>query len=205
MCPDEDIAKCLIPFHVMTGCDANSCFYGHGKLLLYDKMAKSAEARILLSKCGESLPLSDDALDDLNTYVIRYIYGDVHSTSLELARAAKWKKQKKNSLMRLPPDEDSLQQHIKRANFLAYVQRHPDLRGHPSPIGHGWELVNGCCRPVRHTKPALPLSLPPLQDDCDSDSEADSNSEADCDCEADSDSEVESEAPNVTDCSDESD
>ena len=32
MCPDEDIAKCLIPFHVMTGCDANSCFYGHGKL-----------------------------------------------------------------------------------------------------------------------------------------------------------------------------
>ena len=49
---------------------------------------------------------------------------------------------------------------------------------------------------MRHTKPALPLSLPPLQDDCNSDSEAD------CDCEADSDSEVESEAPDYSDESD---
>ena len=47
----------------------------------------------------------------------------------------------------------------KRANFLAYIQCHPDLRRHPSPIAHGWELVNGYCRPVRHTKPALPMSL----------------------------------------------
>ena len=85
---------------------------------------------------------------------------DVQSSSLSLARAAKWKKQKKKSLIRLPSDD------IKRANFLACIQRHPDLRRHPSPIGHGWELVNGRCRPVRHTKPALPLSLsvltPPL-------------------------------------------
>ena len=60
--------------------------------------------------------------------------------SVLLARAAKWKKQKKKSLIRLPPDDDSLRQHIKRANFLAYIQRHP-VRRHPSPIGHGWELV----------------------------------------------------------------
>ena len=91
------------------------------------------------------------------------------------SRATKWKKQKKKSLMRLLPDDDSLEQHIKRANFLAYIQRHPDLRRHPSPIGHGWELVNGCCRPVRHTKPALPISLPvpsTQQDGYDSDSES---------------------------------
>ena len=44
MCSDEDIAKCLIPFHVMTGCDANSCFYGHGKKVLFERMAKSPEA-----------------------------------------------------------------------------------------------------------------------------------------------------------------
>ena len=54
--------------------------------------------------------------------------------------------------MCLLPDDDSLEQHIKRANFLVYIQRHPDLRRYPSPIGHGWELVNDCCRPVRHTK-----------------------------------------------------
>ena len=180
----EDVAKCLIPFHVLTGCDANSCFFGHGKMSLYEKLSKSTEARSLISKCGEGLPLSDDVLNDLKSFVIRYIYGDTQSSSLNLARATKWRRQKKKSLMRLLPDDDSLEQHIKRANFLAYIQRHPDLRRHPSPIGHGWELVNGCCRPVRHTKPALPISLsvqPMQQDDYDCDSEANSESEAESD------------------------
>ena len=101
MCTDGDIAKCLISFHVMTGCDANSCFYGHGKTLLYEKMVKNLEARRLLLKCGESLSLNGDALEDLKSYVIRYVYGDAQSSSLDLARAARWKGQKKKSLM--PP------------------------------------------------------------------------------------------------------
>ena len=63
MCTDGDIAKCLISFHVMTGCDTNSCFYGHGKTLLYEKMVKNLETCRLLLKCGESLPLNDDVLE----------------------------------------------------------------------------------------------------------------------------------------------
>ena len=98
MCSDEDITKCLIPFLVMSGCDAYSCFYGHGKTSLYEKMAKSTEDRNLLLKCGESLPLSKDVLDDLKSYVIRYIYSDVQSSSLDQARAAKWKRQKERNL-----------------------------------------------------------------------------------------------------------
>ena len=191
----EDFAKCLIPFHVLTGCDANSCFFGHGKMSLYEKLSKSTEARSLISKCGDGLPLSDDVLNDLKSFVIRYIYGDTQSSSLNQARASKWKRQKKKSLMRLLPDDDSLEQHIRCANFLAYIQRHPDLRRHPSPIGHGWELVNGCCRPVRHTKPALPVSLPvpsTTQDDYDSD-----DSDSDSDAASDSDSELVSDSDSV--------
>ena len=135
-----------------------SCLFGHGKMSLYEKLSKSTVARSLISKCGESLPLSD-VLNNLKSFVICYIYGDKQSSYLNLACATKWKRQKKKPLMRLLPDDDSLEQHIKRANFLAYIQCHPDLRRYPSPIGHGWELVNGCCRPVRHTKPALPILL----------------------------------------------
>ena len=78
------------------------------------------------------------------------------------------------------PDDDSLTQHIKRANYLAYIQRHPEMKRHPSPIGHGWELVNGHCKPVRHITPALPLSIPVpslAQADYDSNSDSDSDSE----------------------------
>ena len=70
------------------------------------------------------------------------------------------KKQKTKSLMRIPPDADSLKQHIVRANYLAYIQCHPELRNNPSPAGHGWELFNNLCKPVRYTQPALPTGLP---------------------------------------------
>ena len=117
-------------------------------------------------------------MDDLKSYVIRYVYGDLHSASLDMARAVKWKKQKKKSLVCLPPDDDSVEQHILHTNYLAYIQRHPNLKSHPSPIGNGWELVNGCCRPVCFTKPALPpvFTVPSLpqhggNSDCESESD----------------------------------
>ena len=150
MCTD-DFAKSFIPFHVLTGCDANSCFSGHSKISLYEKLSKSTKACSIISKCRDGLLLSDDVLNDIKSFVICYMYGDTLNSSLNLAHATKWKRLKKKSSMCLLPDDDNLEQHIKCSNVLAYVQCHPDLRRHPSPIGHGWELVNGCCKPVRHT------------------------------------------------------
>ena len=66
----------------------------------------------------------------------------------------------KTSLMRLRPDNDSLNLDIIHSNYLAYIHRHAELRNHPSPIGHGWEMMNGHCRTVRYTKVDLPAVLP---------------------------------------------
>ena len=70
------------------------------------------------------------------------------------ARAAKWKAMKKKSFH---------QMWIACIN-IAFVRttllHHPSLKDHPSPLGHGWELASGHCRPVRHTRPALPTHLP---------------------------------------------
>ena len=63
--------------------------------------------------------------------------------------------------MRLPPDNDGLNLHIMRANYLDCIQRHADLSNHSSPIDHGWEMMNGHCRPVRYTKVDLQAVLPP--------------------------------------------
>ena len=72
----------------------------------------------------------------------------------------KWKKTKNISFACLPPDAKSLHQHWLRANYLAHLVLHSSLKCHPSPLGHGWELVGGCCCPVHHTQPAdLPVHL----------------------------------------------
>ena len=94
MCADEDIAKCLIPFHVITGCYSKSCIYGHGEKSLYETMVKSSEARRILSKCGRSIPFEGDILRPLKLYVNSFVYGDHHSDSLCMVRAVKWKKLK---------------------------------------------------------------------------------------------------------------
>ena len=62
-------------------------------------------------KCGESLQLSDDALNDLKLYVMRYVYGDVRS-SLDLFRTEMWRCLKKKSQKRLSPDDDCIKKHI---------------------------------------------------------------------------------------------
>lgn len=157
---NDEMADCIVQLHYMTGCDANSGFYGKGKMSVYDHVAKSPVARQQLSRCGESLDLEEEVVEELFAFTRQVIYGDKKSSTMAEARAAKWRSMKNKSFIRLPPDADSLRQHCLRANYLVYLVCHPSLKHHPSPIGHGWELVGGHCRPVRHTRPALPLHLP---------------------------------------------
>ena len=51
-------------------------FYDKGKLLVYDKVAKSAEARQQLSKCGNSLDIEEEAIEKLFEFTCLVIYGD---------------------------------------------------------------------------------------------------------------------------------
>ena len=51
----------------------------------------------------------------------------------------------------------TVNQHCHRAKLLGVSNVPPSLKHHPSPLGHGWELVGGRCRPVRHMRPALPM------------------------------------------------
>ena len=53
---------CLRKWQTATGCHANSGSYDKGKLSVYDKVAKSAEARKQLSKCGNSLDIEEEAI-----------------------------------------------------------------------------------------------------------------------------------------------
>ncbi|KAG0720810.1 hypothetical protein GWK47_047693 [Chionoecetes opilio] len=106
------------------------------------------------------LDLDEEVVEDLFEFTRHVIYGDHKSKTMAEARAKKWKSMQNKSFLRLPPDADSLRQHCLRANYLAYLVRQPSSKHHPALIGHGWELVDGRCRPVRHTQPVLSKYLP---------------------------------------------
>jgi len=102
----------------------------------------------------------------LEQFVIRYVYSDTKSKTLRDARAVKWRAEKKKSTIRLEvvPDSDSLRPHLGRTNYLAYLLKHYQLQSHPSPIGHGWHLVNGLCACPFNTAPtstSIPLLTKP--------------------------------------------
>lgn len=160
----EEIADIIITLHVITGSDHTSGFYGHGKKKVLEKLMVVPEARELLGRVGESLELKDEVRADMKVFVLSIVYAEKKDVTCGQARASKWHKLKKKFMIRLPPDEDSLDLHVERTNYITFCQLHYNLQEHPSPIGHGWEPVNGKCRPVRHTLP--PSSQQLTSHDC---------------------------------------
>ena len=65
-----------------------------------------------------------------------------------------------------------------------YCQMHFELSGHPSPVGNGWELINGKCRPACYTLSTLPEYLINEKEQCDDnvDTSCDDECETGSDC-----------------------
>ena len=179
-----EYADVIVPFHVHTGADAVSGYYGHSKQIIFDTAMKSEEAHRLMQGLGKKVPISPDIISNMEQFTIQYIYNDKESTTLAEARARKWVAMKNKSTLRVPPDTDSHAVKVTRANYQTYILLNfmsPDLS--PSPLQHGWCLKVGKCVPIRYTLPALPNTLRTrcsmTATDCtqESDTESDINSD----------------------------
>jgi len=80
--------------------------------------------------------------------------------------------------MCLPLGDDSFEQHIKRADFLACIQHHPDLRRHPFPwLGFG-EWILQASAPHKTCPSKFISSSPIYQDQYNSEANSEDESEA---------------------------
>ena len=151
---NKEMAASLIPLHVITACDHNSGFYGVSKKVISDRIQTRKETHDLLAYCGTELPASKEVLDDLKKFAMWYVYCDTEKMTLAELRAAKWRAQKKKiHFLRIPTVFSSTWngQTISEASNPQF---------HPSPLGHGWQFVDGLCLPVRYDLSALPSSIP---------------------------------------------
>ena len=82
----DSMIECIIPMHCMTGCDANSGFFGNGKKKIYEKIENSENARRNLKQCGECLEIDEEVIQDLMQFTRHIMYGDNKSQSMAEAR-----------------------------------------------------------------------------------------------------------------------
>ena len=66
----ENVAKIIIPAHVITGTDHTSGFFGHGKKSLMKRLLADVEACELLQHVGGRLELQDDVRNDMRVFVL---------------------------------------------------------------------------------------------------------------------------------------
>lgn len=158
-----DMASVIIPLHAFTGADAISGFYGHGKSRIFASVTKSEEARECLRELGKDIEVSTQLRADMTIFTIRAVYNDARSKTLPEARERKWDQMKNKRTAMLPPDPESFDYHLRRANYQANLWYDYDNPNPPvSPVGHGWQVEGGAVLPILSMSSPIPSNLSDL-------------------------------------------
>ena len=155
----SEICESLPAFHALTGCDSTSCLCGKGKPRAWRIYRKEIGNLESLSRLGESM-IIDPRVQETVNHFISLLYsskpeGDVNSLRYKLFC------QKQATNEKLPPTQDSLIQHTKRANYQTFIWRNalkaePEL---PSPTGNGWHHENDTLCPTLLLNSPAPTAL----------------------------------------------
>ena len=108
---------------------------GHGKKQVLEKAFTDPEARENLEHVGESPELTDEVRDDMKAFFLAHVNAEGTNLTCGQTRASKWNRLKKNGTIRHPPDEDSLNLHVERTNYIAYIANPTsNLQNTPLPL-----------------------------------------------------------------------
>ena len=143
----------LLAFHAVTGCDSTSQFSGIGKKSAWKTFVKHPS---LLYDIGTTSIPSTSTLKSAEAFVCKLYDPETEKVGIHDVRCSTFRKAKSN-LDNLPPTQDSLMLHLKRAHYQTLVWKQslvaqPEL---PSPLESGWHLVETEMKPVLMTKNAI--------------------------------------------------
>ena len=131
----------LLGLHVFTGIDSVSAFVGKGKKRPFDTFMKHEKFQQVFQCLGVEFSISSAVVEALEQFVC-LLYGQ----SCNEINEARYRLfcTKALSEVRLPPCQDALLLHCKRANYQAAIWRRALLNviNAPSPEEHGW-IING--------------------------------------------------------------
>lgn len=124
------------------GCDSTSAFFGKGKKTPLT-VAKAQGYLESCAKIGHSIPPVENLSEEIQKYVCA-LYGQKDVCEVNIARYNLFKLGK-FAEDNIPPNDDTLHQHLLRANFQAYIWKHSlsNVLNLPSPCESGWTLEDG--------------------------------------------------------------
>lgn len=142
----KEIENSLIAFHAITGCDTTSQFCGISKARAWKVFVDNAN---MLSNFGKHMQASDDVLQSAESFVCKLYDKKSQSTSINEIRSSLFRKSCKE-FEKLPPTQDALLMHLRRAQYQAYVWLNsrvpcPKL---PTISDCGWKIENGKLLPI---------------------------------------------------------
>ena len=149
---DDSVVKALLGFHGVTGCDTVSQFSGYGKKTAWKTFLKHPQ---LLEELGK-MDVSDKISHDIQQFVIKMYAPSSAVSNINDLRAKLFHQGKVPQ--KLPPSEDTLKQHVLRANYQTrvwqlVVEPIPTLL---TPELCGWTIHENGFKPVLPTIEPLP-------------------------------------------------
>ena len=135
-CKFIDIVYLLI--HL--GSDSTSAFFGKGKTRTWQVARDEEKYFEGFESLGNELDVSGQVISILEKYVC-HLYGQPKISSVNEARYQMFRLGK-CSEESLPPNSDSLHQHILRVNYEAFIRKQSTINtiSAPSPDGYGWTV-----------------------------------------------------------------
>ena len=125
----DDVSQALIGLHGFTGCDSVSSLYGQGKKKALKLLLKETDLCQAFKDLGERFDLQPDIAAALEVFVCR-LYGQQNITAVNEARYNMFRLQRKSEI-NMPPNQDALREHIKRANYQAGMGHYPQANLSP--------------------------------------------------------------------------
>ena len=150
-------AKCLelLPLHALTGCDTVSYPFGKGKVTAL-KMLLNPTCPRLDHVIGEHAASEADILES-GGLVFSLLYGAKPGTKMNQIRYDLFKKKKDApmNIKTLPPTDQSLAYHVKRAHLQALIWKAADQQSPPvvDINQFGWEMKDGTPHPIASNAP----------------------------------------------------
>lgn len=139
----REICDVLPSLHAITGCDSVSAFATKGKKKAFQIVQLFPSLRQIVGSLGERVPASDEDLSKTEQFVCA-LYNDHRCNSVNELRYKLFCKSKNLQSHQLPPTKAALKNHLRRANYQAFLWKHAlEAQTDHAPNGHGWQLKEG--------------------------------------------------------------